>query len=246
MLFNAGFLQARSGSEVIPRGKLDQKNIPTIEFRDETNTLTTVQLIKLRALFKTLGLNTQTNYESVDASKFLERLAKLADDAGGEPPLPKRPGTSDLDDLANRVGNDQLKAILDLSEQLTKEIGDWQKRKKKIEERQPHWTTLKALLTHAADLPTGAEVQPEVDAIEQNRGLLKDPDPVPGLLEKTTEALRQAITDAWKNRSKKTWASPFSSPLMFAPTQETNPDSRFARSVSIATSSLSLVRSLDS
>ena len=38
---------------------------------------------------------------------------------------------------------------------------------------------------------------------------------------------------AWKNRSKKTWASPFSSPLMFAPTHETKPASRFARSVSM-------------
>jgi len=195
VLFNAGILQARSGSEVIPKGKLDQKNIPTLEFRVESVTLTTVQLIKLRTLFKTLGLNTQPNYESVDASKFLERLIKLAEDAGGEPPLPKRPGTSDLDNLANRVGNDQLKAIFDLGEQLTKEIGDWQKRKKTIEERQPHWTTLKALLAHAADLSAGAEVQPEVDAIEQSRGLLKDPDPVPGLLEKLTEGLRQAITD---------------------------------------------------
>ena len=37
-----------------------------------------------------------------------------------------------------------------------------------------------ALLDHAADLPVAAEVRPEVAAIEQNRGLLADPDPVPG------------------------------------------------------------------
>ena len=116
VLFNAGILQARSGSEVIPKGKLDQKNIPTIEFRVESVTLTKVQLIELRTLFKAIGLNTQPNYESVDASKFLERLTKLAEDAGGEAPLPKRPGTSHLDDLANRVGNDQLKAIHDLKD----------------------------------------------------------------------------------------------------------------------------------
>src|SRR5271157_994864 len=38
---------------------------------------------------------------------------------------------------------------------------------------------------------------------------------------------------AWKNRSRKSWASPFSYPLMFAPTHETNPARRFARPVSI-------------
>ncbi len=78
---------------------------------------------------------------------------------------------------------------------MSHEISDWQKRKEKIEQRQPCWTTLQALLTHASDLPVAGEVRPEVEAIEQNRSLLKDPDPVPGLLERLTEALRKAITD---------------------------------------------------
>ena len=181
VLFNAGTLQARSGTEVLPKGKLDQKNIQSIEFRVESITLTKVQLIGLRTLFKAIGLNTQTNYESVDAPKFLDRMITLAEQAGGDAPLPKRPSTSHLEDLSNRVGNDQLKAIYDAKDTLTHEISDWQKRKEKIEQRQPRWTTLQALLTHAADLPVAGEVRPEVEAIEQNRGLLKDPDPVPGL-----------------------------------------------------------------
>ena len=50
-------------------------------------------------------------------------------------------------------------------------------------------------MTHAADLTVAVEVRPEVEAIEQNRGLLKDPDPVPGLLDRLTDALRKAITE---------------------------------------------------
>ena len=53
-----------------------------------------------------------------------------------------------------------------------------------------------ALLDHAADLPVAAEVQPEVAAIEQNRSLLSDPDPVPGLVEKLAAALREALNQA--------------------------------------------------
>ncbi len=113
VLFNVGTLQARSGTEVLPKGKLDQKNIQSIEFRVESITLTKVQLIGLRTLFKAIGLNTQTNYESVDAPKFLDRMITLAEQAGGDAPLPKRPSTSHLEDLSNRVGNDQLKAIYD-------------------------------------------------------------------------------------------------------------------------------------
>ncbi len=43
---------------------------------------------------------------------------------------PKRPNTNHLEDLSNRVGNDQLKAIHDLKDTLSHEISDWQKRER--------------------------------------------------------------------------------------------------------------------
>ena len=58
------------------------------------------------------------------------------------------------------------------------------------------WRDLKALLEHAADLPVAARVRGEVEAIEANRALLADPDPVPGLVETLTQALREAINQA--------------------------------------------------
>ena len=91
VLFNAGAIQARSGAEAVPKGKLDQKNIAAAEFRGETVTLTTVQLIELRGLFKKIGLNTHPNQESLHAIEFLNRLTKLAESAGGDAPLPKSP-----------------------------------------------------------------------------------------------------------------------------------------------------------
>lgn len=196
VLHTGGQVQARNGGEMIVKGKLDQKNIATIEFRVETITLTKVQLIALRGLFKKLDLNTSPNQESVDAPKFLDRLSKLAEEAGGDAPLPKRPATTHLSDLANRVGNDQLKAIHEQKAHLEQEIADWQEQAKSIAERQPRWKQLAALLDHAADLPVAAEVQPEVTAIEQNRSLLSDPDPVPGLVEKLAAALREALNQA--------------------------------------------------
>ena len=52
---------------MIVKGKLDQKNIATTEFRVEDIKITKVQLIELRGLFKKAGLNTSPNQESVDA-----------------------------------------------------------------------------------------------------------------------------------------------------------------------------------
>ena len=189
-------MQARTGSDLVPKGKLDQKNIATVEFRVEIIKISKVQLIELRGLFKKVGLNTSPNQESNDAPKFLDKLTKLAEEAGGDAPLPKQPDTSHLADISNRVGNDQLKTIHEQKARLEKEIADWQKQSEKIAQRQPRWKQLSALLDHAADLPVAAEVQPDVKAIEQNRTLLLDPAPVPGLAEKLAAALREAINQA--------------------------------------------------
>ncbi len=130
MLHTGGQVQARTGSDLVAKGKLDQKNIATVEFRVEIIKITKVQLIELRGLFKKVGLNTSPNQESNDAPKFLDKLSKLAEEAGGDAPLPKQPDTSHLADLANRVGNDQLKTIHEQKARLEKEIADWQEAKR--------------------------------------------------------------------------------------------------------------------
>jgi hypothetical protein len=196
VLFNSGAVQARIGSEPVAKGKLDQKNISAAEFRCETITLSKVQLIAIRGVYKAIGLNSQPGQESLHAPDFLNRLTRLAEVAGGDPPLPKGPDTNHITDIANRVGNDQLKAIHENKDQLTKQIADWQRDRDLIEQRLPRWTQLVALLKFATDLPVAAEVEPEVSAIEQHRKLLANPDPVPGMVEKLTSALRTALNDA--------------------------------------------------
>jgi len=196
VLFNSGVLQARSGTEPLAKGKLDQGKIPAAEFRVETIKLSKKQLIDIRGLYIAGGLDSQSGQESLDAPKFLNCLGRLAESAGGDAPLPKAPDTKHLTDIANRVGNDQLKVIHDLKDRLTKEIADWQQRSVLIAKREPHWKQLTCLLSHAADLPVAAEVQTEAAAIAEHRRLLDDPDPVPGLVSQLTAALRQALNAA--------------------------------------------------
>ena len=197
VLCNAGLLQARSGPAPVAKGKLDQKNIASIDFRVETVTLSTVQLIQIRALFKTVGLTTvQPGQESANVSEFLNRMKSRAEAAGGAPPLPQRPDVNHLTDIANRVGNDQLRAIHEVKDRLSQEATDWQQRQELIDQREPRWRQLQDLLMHATALPVASEVRPEVEAIEQHRRLLDDPDPVPGLVDKVTQALRAALNQA--------------------------------------------------
>jgi len=178
------------------KGKLDQKNIAAAEFRVENITLSKTELIAVRGLFKKIGLNTQPGREAVHAVEFLGLLKKLAESAGGDAPLPKHPDTVHLTDIANRVGNDQLKALHEHKDRLAQEITEWQKRYDLITQRHPRWRQIQSLLGYAADLSAAAEVMPQVAAIEQHRGLLTDPDPLPTLSEKLTDALRAALNDA--------------------------------------------------
>ncbi len=196
VLFQAGAVQARAGAEPVPKGKLDQKAIAAAEFRVENVTLSKTELIALRGLFKRLGLNTQPGHESAHAAEFLARLGKVAEAAGGDAPLPKYPDTAHLGDLANRAGNDQLKALHDQKDRLAQEAAEWQRRRDLIAQRHPRWRQLRSLLGFAADLPAAAEVRPEVEAVEQHRGLLSDPDPAPTLIDKLASALRAALNEA--------------------------------------------------
>ncbi len=155
-----------------------------------------MQLIAIRGLYKAIGLKTDPGQESLHAPEFLNRLTRLAEKSGGDAPLPKCPDTSHLTDIANRVGNDQLKVIHDHKDRLAKEIADWKQHGELIVQREPHWKQLTALLAHAIDLPVAREVAAEVKAIADHRRLLDDPDPVPGLVNKLTAALRKALNEA--------------------------------------------------
>lgn len=193
----SGILQARSGSEVLTAKKLDRKNITAVEFRQENIKLTKTQLIEIRKVFKNIGMTTQVTQESANVPEFLNRMKALAMEAGGDAPLPRCPDARHLDDLANRVGNDQLKAIFDAKDRLSEEISDWQEKKKAIAKREPQWRDLKRLLEHAADLPIASVAKPEIEAIEQGRSLLADPDPVPGLVDKLAQALRDSLNQVY-------------------------------------------------
>jgi hypothetical protein len=196
VLSSCGVLQARSGAELIAKGKLDPRNTAAAEFRVEVPKLSAEQLRQIRVVFKAIGLIIQGGQESIHAPQFISRMLQLSERVGGDAPLPKCPDTSHLTDIGNRVGNDQLKVIFENKDRLTKEIADWQKHADLIHNREPHWKQLLALLAYAGELPIAAEVQAAVKAIENHRGLLDNPDPVPALVTKLTESLRKALNEA--------------------------------------------------
>lgn len=191
------FRATQNEKPILPR-QLDQTKIGTSTFRVESHPLSAGEKIKLRKLFQTVGIPCKPNEEALAAGKFLAELQNRAAAAGGEPPLPAQPGTKHLEDLAQQPGNEQLASILAAEDRLTEEAKDWEDAAALASRRMSAWRDLLILLGHAEGLPVHQEVAPQVDSIRDQRSLLSEPDPVPTLCEKLTQALREAVKQLHK------------------------------------------------
>jgi hypothetical protein len=199
-LHRTGALRVTHNGQPVAPGHLDQNKIQSAEFRAEKVRLGTSDKIALRGLYQKAGVAVRPGEEEARASQFLEVLTNLARDAGGDPPLPPRPDTTQLDELGRLAGTEQLGGILKVRDDLEKSIDAWTKRKDLAAKRLPGWRLLERLHTHAAPLPVAAEVRAEIDAIRTNRCLLDDTDHVAPLRSKLAAALRAAVLEQFEKQ----------------------------------------------
>lgn len=188
-----GKILAKIHGEQVHAAKLDHKSIAGAEFRVETVSLSAKQLIDIRKLFLDLKVNCAGGEESQKSDEFLERLIDLARSAGGDPPVPPAPGIDDLIDIRGKNGNYRLGAIHQALVDLRKKIQTWKQTSALIAERKHEWITLKNLLDHASDLAIAREIAPQVEALERDRSLLANPNPVSSLVAKLADALRSEL-----------------------------------------------------
>jgi hypothetical protein len=196
-LFVVGKIKALSqdGRALEPK-QLDQTKIGVTEFRAEQTTITTAQRLAVRKLFQGVSLGYRPNEESGAAEAYVGLMLDLARSVGGDPPLPSKPDTSHLLEINNLSGNDLLAALYESRERLAQEAKDWAGRRDAINVRRPRWESLNRLLSHAGGLDITAEIETQVRAVEEQRALLDEPDPVQPLCDRLTQSLRQTLTDA--------------------------------------------------
>jgi hypothetical protein len=136
--------------------------------------------------------------EGSSISGLMQHLLDLAGRAGGPPPLPEAPDTSHLDGIAALAGNQQVRAVAQHAEQLRQDIKTWSAAGAQRDAREQAWRTLDRLLTHAGVLELAASIRPQRNAIEADRLLMHEPDPVAPLVKELSDALRSAVVDAAK------------------------------------------------
>lgn len=195
-LVSAGLLRAAINGVPATAREIDQGKIGGADFRAETRVIGIKERLAVRKLLNAAGVQWRSNEEALAALLFVNAMLGLAEKAGGEPPLPVRPDTRHLLDLRTAAGNELLVGIFELQERLQGQLDEWRVRGEKASARLPVWQRLKRLLHHTRNLPEAAELQSQADAVERERALLEDPDPVPPLLAGVADVLRAAVTDA--------------------------------------------------
>ena len=131
VLHGAGMLQARSGGEPSPRASSTRRTSPRPSSGSRRHAHEGRTDRVCGRCSRRVGLNTSSRArKSQSAPEFLSRMKALGEAAGGDAPLPEASRPAHVQDIAQRVGNDQLKAIHDHKDRLTQEIADWKARRR--------------------------------------------------------------------------------------------------------------------
>jgi len=186
-LVNGEFLS--SSEDPLPQGK-----IGVATFKKETHTLTATEKISLRKMFTSVGIPCASGEEFKKSNIFLEKLKELGKQISGDSPLPEKISTQFIEEILFRDGNERLAAILADLKDLQDKFISWQSDAKTVEERIPLWEQLNDLVTFGEG-DEFVQMTKEVEAIDEDRLLLQNPDVVQPLLERVTDLLRKELNE---------------------------------------------------
>jgi hypothetical protein len=193
-LLAAGHIKATDvSSKAVDARSLDRAKLTQASFQRESVNITPPQLIKIRTLFSAVGVPCQPKEELTKVPALLAKLREQASRAGSQAPAPEVPRVTSVEAIEAQTGNAQLLELFTRNDELVSLSKAWTKTADDIARRLPVWSKLKQLMRHAKGLGPYATLKAEVDAIETQRSLLADPDPVRPLLDKAVDLLRQAL-----------------------------------------------------
>ncbi|MDN5940853.1 MAG: BREX system P-loop protein BrxC [Nitrospira sp.] len=193
-LIVAGNVRSTLNGQPVQTKDLPQNQVGAAHFYVDVPPLNVTQRLDLKALFQRAGVATKNGEESLAAVEFLSKLITLAESAGGDTPRPIKPDTQVVQEIRMLSGNAQLLEIHGKKAELEGYIAAWKKAGDGIAKRLPVWEHLLEFNTFAAGIPDSKSWAESIEAITKNRSLLSEPDPVPQLIHKVTQVLREAVT----------------------------------------------------
>lgn len=185
-------------TDIISSSEQDLKTstINAAEFKKEIHTITASDKLKIRKLFQEAGLACKPGDEFKTSEAYLSTLKELAKSVSGEEPLPEPISTSVISDILMLDGNERLLKIVQEEADLQEKYEKWTEMSHLVDKRLPNWKLVSTLQEFLPD--EDVKLKEEVDAIRENRLLLKEPDPVTPVLQRIVDTLNESLTDLIK------------------------------------------------
>lgn len=162
------------GSRQVPAAQLTESVMTRLQYRVEQVTLTFAQRQKLKQLANAVGLS----QNPVDVAGCLGVLLSVAAAAGGVPPLPASPDTTEIIQLESKIGAERDAAVANSVDDLITSLQAWKAQTAKAASRLAEWDEVSRLVQHARTLPSHSQFRAVLDAIAEQRSLLDDPNPL--------------------------------------------------------------------
>lgn len=195
-LLAGDILEARTDGVPVTAKQLTLTKLGVSTFRAQTGRVPAVdERTAFRAICQLVGVDCKSGEEASKSSELLRVLIELARSAGGSAPLPEAPSAADLDEQQSNSENERVIEIAAMTD-LRSEIEHWKTLRDDTVTRMQSWHIVKRLAAHADSLPTASEIAEQLHAIEEQRTLLSEPDPLAPVRQSLASALRDALTTA--------------------------------------------------
>ncbi len=204
VLLASGHLRASLNAKPVKVNELERSKIGVADFHLEQTVVTTGQKLVVRKLAQLVGVPCASGEELNTVPTLLGKLHEFARSAAGDPPAPSLEGLSLINTVEAVSGNDQIVALAANTTAIETQVKAWTERAEKLKKRLPGWQTLQALLKEMGDLD-GGTLKAQTQAIQDQRTLLADPDPVAPLVKEANDRLRerlQQLADALSKTQK--------------------------------------------
>lgn len=194
-LVASGSVEARHNGSVVTPRQIPQNVLGSVEFRLQVVRPTMQHKLAVRSLAQDLDIPLQGRDEGELPKLIASRLHGAAAAAGGPAPLSAPPSVERIRDLEADAGPTQFIAFAEAADELKGLYREWRRLAAEIPSRLSAWQRAQRLVEHAEGRAAATLAAPTIEAIEADRSLLADPDPLAPMIASLCDDLRAAVTE---------------------------------------------------
>ena len=196
VLLKVGQVRGKLNGQPVQAEQLAQNQIGSTEFAAESMPVDMGTKLGLRSLATELGMSATAGRELSLPPQILQKLLEESARAGGDAPLPEPPSSDVLKSLQGLYGNELAQATFQARDELASLHREWTAIESAKQLRLELWGLAKRLAAHARGTEEGGGAQAHLDAIQENRSLLAQPDPVAPVVGQLADSLREEVAKA--------------------------------------------------